>query len=233
MNVQQEFWHRLKTDWLPAYCNDPARRYDIAGFRADAKKVADIDARDFMRALDHNVVTVDSGGRFRMPRSSANEVIFWELSPTVSPRPISLWIEPVITIAAVARLDLDYGWPVDCLGMQSIEWAFDLTAFKPNDLEHEFIAGEVKASTRELDRFLAHFQECCAAGDHDCANTKPGRKNAHRKWLGLRRCRAPLFWTIGPGSDSRLFEVLYHEDGTIELNKAPQTMLHYRTHDMD
>ena len=30
-------------------------------------------------------------------------------------------------------------------------------------LEHEFIAGEVKASTRELDKFLAHFRECCAA----------------------------------------------------------------------
>ena len=48
MNAQHEFWRRLNEEWLPAYCNDPARKYDPAGFRVDAKKVTDIDARDFL-----------------------------------------------------------------------------------------------------------------------------------------------------------------------------------------
>lgn len=75
MNVQQEFWRRLKQEWLPAYCNDPARNYDVAGFRTEAKQISYVDARDFMRALDHNVVTVDSGGRFRMPRSPVERLV--------------------------------------------------------------------------------------------------------------------------------------------------------------
>lgn len=51
VNVQQEFWRLLKDEWLPAYCNDPDRQYDVAGFRPDAKQATDIDARDFMRAI--------------------------------------------------------------------------------------------------------------------------------------------------------------------------------------
>ena len=108
-----------------------ARNYDIAGFRPDAKRVSDFDAEGFLRALDHNVVTMDSGGRFRMPRSAVDEVIFYEHPPKTVPRPITLWIEPIITIGAVARLYLDYGWPRECLGMQSVKWEFDVTAFEP------------------------------------------------------------------------------------------------------
>jgi hypothetical protein len=229
VNVQEEFWHRLKQEWLPAYCNDPARNYDIAGFRTDAKRVTDVDARDFMRALDHKVVTVDSGGRFRMPRSSVNEVIFWEHPAKVSPRPISLWIEPVITIAAIARLHLDYGWPVECLGMQSVDWAFDFMAFKVDNLEHEFIAGEVKTTTRELDRFLAGLHECCAAGDHDCANANPARKNAHKKWLGLKRSRAQILWALGPDGQNKVFDVLSNKDRTIRLNPATEQRIRFRS----
>lgn len=228
MSIQQEFWRRLKEDWLPAYCNDPARNYDVAGFRPDTKQVSDIDARDFMRALDHNIVKVDSGGRFRMPRSSVNEVIFWEHPAKVSPRPISLWIEPVITVAAVARLHLDYGWPLGCLGMQSVDWAFDLIAFKPDDPEHEFIAGEVKATTSELNKFMVGLQECCAAGDHDCADANRARKNAHRKWLGLKRSRAAILWAIGPSSESRVFDVSYSQYSTMQLNAANEQRLFFR-----
>jgi hypothetical protein len=227
VNVQQEFWRRLKQEWLPAYCNDPDRQYDVAGFRADAKQVTDIDARDFMRAIDQKIVSVDSGGRFRMPRSNVNEVIFWEHSAKISPRPISLWIEPIITIAAVARLHLDFGWPTECLGMQSKEWAFDLMAFTPNDLENEFIAGEVKASRKESDSFLAHLQECCTAGEHDCAEANLGRRNAHKKWRGLMRCRAPIFWAIGPGDDSRIFRVLYDDSCRISLSVTTDAALYF------
>lgn len=227
MGVQQEFWHRLTEDWLPAYCHDPARRYDPAGFRTVAKQVTNIDARDFLRAVDHNVVTVDSGGRFRMPRSSVNEVIFWEHPAKITPRPISLWIEPIVTIAAVARLHLDYGWPRECLGMQSINWEFDVTAFAPSDPMNEHIAGEAKATSKELDKFLAYLEQCCAAGEHKCDEEKPARKNAHKKWLGLKRCRAPIFWAIGPGGDSRVFDVSFRDNGTVVLISAEQTMLRF------
>jgi hypothetical protein len=64
VDVQRELWRRLESEWLPAYCNDPTRCYAIEAFKADAKKVADVDARDFLRALDRNVVSLESGGRF-------------------------------------------------------------------------------------------------------------------------------------------------------------------------
>ncbi len=38
LDAQQEFWRRLKEDWLPTYCYDPARRYDPTGFQSDTKK---------------------------------------------------------------------------------------------------------------------------------------------------------------------------------------------------
>ena len=43
VEVQQEFWSRLRAEWLPAYCNDPGRCYAVEGFRADAKQVTDLD----------------------------------------------------------------------------------------------------------------------------------------------------------------------------------------------
>src|SRR5258706_4324360 len=136
------FADRLSREWLPTYCGDPKRSYSAAGYRATSNKVTSQDANDFLRALDNGVVVDSGGGRYRMPQSKAGEVIFWEGSKAKTPRPITLWMEPVITIASVARLHLDYGWPKRCLGMQSLKWAFDLTAFLPQNLEAEHIAGE-------------------------------------------------------------------------------------------
>jgi hypothetical protein len=227
MDARQEFWRRLREEWLPAYCNDPKRRYAIEGFDAGSKTVSEQDARDFLRAIDQKVVSVDSGGRFRMPQSKTHEVLFWEHSTLISPRPITLWLEPIITIAAVSRLHLDFGWPIDCLGMQSADSAFDLTSFKPPDFENEYIAGEVKDSAKQLDRLLAHMNQCCAEGDSECSAPKT-RKNAHRKVVGLKRCRAPIFWAIGPGGDGRVFEVAYGDDGRIVLSQSLKENLHFR-----
>jgi hypothetical protein len=227
MDAQQEFWRRLGEEWLPAYCNDPKRQYATEGFRAGSKTVSEQDARDFLRAIDQKVVSVDSGGRFRMPQSKAHEVIFWEHSTAISPRPVTLWLEPVITIAAVARLHLDYGWPVEYLGMQSADSAFDLMAFKPPNFDNEYIAGEVKDSAAQLDRLLAHMNQCCAKDDPECSARKT-RKNAHRKVAGLKRCRAPVFWALGPDCDSRVFEVAYGDDGRIALHPSPEENLRFR-----
>ena len=208
MNVQEDFWRRIYEEWLPAFCH--ARDYDPAGFRPEAKKLHESDLRDFLRAINHKVVAVDADNNFRASRSNVAEHIFWEGSSRISPRPISLWIEPIITVAAIARLHLDYDWPVTALGMQSVDWAFDFMAYQPNDLDHEFIAGEVKATSRELDRLQANLRNCCIAGDHDCLGAKPDQRNAHKKWLGLMRSRAPLFWAVGPASESRVFDVRYN-----------------------
>src|SRR6266852_4840136 len=165
--ILTEFSHRLLNEWLPTYCDDPKRNYLKEGFKRDSIKVTSQDARDFIRAIDTKIVTDIGGGRFRMPQSKANEVIFWEGSKAITPRRITLWLEPIITIAAMARLHLDYGWPKDCLGMQAEKWEFDLIAFKPPDFRNEYIAGEVKKSSKELDDLLINLRKSCAEGDLD------------------------------------------------------------------
>ena len=227
MEIQAEFLHRLLNEWLPAYCEDPKRNYLKEGFDRDSIKVTSQDARDFIRAIDTKTVTHIGGGKFCMPRSKANEVIFWEGWKATVPRRITLWLEPIITIAAMARLHLDYGWPKDCLGMQSKNWAFDVTAFKPQNSEKEYIAGEVKKTSKELDKFLINLHKSCAEGDLDCNSVSPARRNAHKKWLGLQRCNAPLFWALGPGGDSRLFEVSYSSKGAITLNTTSDEQLNF------
>ena len=95
----QEFTRRLHTEWLPVYCADAKRQYDAAGFKPESVTVTPEDARDFMRALDTGLVWDLGGCRFRAHRSACFQLILWEGSKAKTPRPITLWLEPVITFA--------------------------------------------------------------------------------------------------------------------------------------
>jgi len=207
----EEFKHRLLSDWLPTYCNDERRRFLVEGFKHESIKISASDAYDFLRAIDHNIITDTGGGRYRMPQSKAFEQLFWEHEKNISPRPITLWLEPIITFATIARLHLDYGWPIEYIGTQSIKWEFDVIAFQPADMVNEFIAGEVKKTSKEVDKLLSHMIEIGSNGSLRNNDILESRKNAHRKCLGLLRCKAPYFWAIGPDNDNRLFEISYDE----------------------
>jgi len=216
-----EFRDRLLREWLPTFCNDPKRRYDPVLFRAETiDKVAPEDARDFMRALDHGVVVDSGGGRYRAALSNAFEQLFWNLEKPPKPVPTTLWIEPIVTIAALARLHLDLGWPCQSLGSQSEEsWAFDLFVVKPASPERYYIAGEVKKNNREVDHMVAWMLDSCADSNFVVAAAKGPRLNAHKKWLGLKQHRPPFFWAIGPGKYYRLFTVEYSEAGAVSMTE--------------
>jgi hypothetical protein len=222
---KRELIRRLREDWLPAYCNDPKRNYSMEGFCIDDGVLTDQDAHDFLRALDSGVVMFADRQRLKMAHGLASETLFWEGERKITPRPISLWLETVITVAAAGRLHLDYGWPAECLGMQSKGGAFDLMAFKPPDFVNEYVAVEVKKTSRELDRLLANLTKC-GEGEHDASCDKGTRMNAHRKWIALRARRAKLFWTVGPNADSRLFEVIVDKD-TMGLESVPEGRLQF------
>lgn len=227
-DVLDEFKRRLFDEWLPAFCHDEKRQFSTDGFNTNSIKVSAYDAYHFMRALDHNIVINIGGGRYRMPQSKAQEQIFWTGAKGVTPRSLTLWIEPIITIAAMARLHFDYGWPLECLGTQSEKWEFDVIAFKPGDLTHEYIAGEVKKTSKEIDTLLMHMMEICTDGSLDSSTIAPAKVNAHRKCLGLRRCNAPFFWALGPDNDSRLFNVLYHDNGKITFESISCDNLYWK-----
>jgi hypothetical protein len=224
---KREFMRRLKEEWLPAYCNDPKRQYPIEGFRIGKDSLTDKDAEDFMRALDHGVASIGDRQRLRMTHGHASETLFWEGSKTVSPRPISLWLESVITVAVGARLHLDYGWPIESLGMQSKDSAFDVMVFKAPDFVNEHVAVEVKKTSRELDVLLENLTKCCA-GEHEAGCYSAGKRlNAHRKWVALHARHPAFLWAVGPSPDSRLFEVLVASDRSIRLQAAPSAKLHF------
>lgn len=152
MDVLHRFSERLHTEWLAAYCKDDKRNYDPLGFNKASITVAEVDAKDCMLAIDHGIVFDTRGGRYRASKSAAHEVLFWEGHKTKSPRSITLWLEPVITFAALARLHLVHGWPKEVLGMQPKGWAFDLAAYGPSTDQPVRILGEVKKSSAELNR---------------------------------------------------------------------------------
>ena len=212
------FERRLRSEWLPAFCNDVKRKFSSEGFVEKSLRIAGFDATNFIRALDSGVVTDFGGGRYRCHRSNAFEQIFWEGRKANVPRPLTLWLEPVITIGTMARLHLDYGWPVEALCMQSKSWAFDFAVFKQPSAS-EFIAGEVKKSARELDALMAHMIEFGRLGSDNCDGSAP-RKNALKKSQALQLCKAPYFWAVGPDNYTRRFSVAYHDDDTAEFTQV-------------
>lgn len=208
MDVVQLFSQRLYADWLPAYCHDPRRNYDPTGFAAASIKVGEADARDCMAAIDRQVVVDTGGGRFRAPRSLTHEVLFWEGARAISPRPISLWLEPVITLAALARLHVTYAWPTDALGAQSKDWAFDLAAYEPNPDAPPAILGEVKKSPRELEQLKEDLLALSSGGALESV-----RRNSAKKWQAILEAKPGLVWLVGPNEESYVYELEFSDRG--------------------
>jgi hypothetical protein len=200
MDVLQLFAQRLYADWLPAYCRDPRRNYDPSGFIAASIKVCEADARDCMAAIDLQVVVDTGGGRFRARRSLTHEVLFWEGFKAIAPRPISLWLEPVITLAALARLHLRYSWPKESLGAQSKDWAFDLAAYGPRD-GPPAILGEVKKSSRELQQLKEDLLRLSDGGAPESVRT-----NSAKKWQAVVASRPGLVWLVGPNEEAYVYQ---------------------------
>lgn len=218
---------RLLAKWLPDYCADPKRGYAKEGFPAGETALTEEDARDFLRALNSDVAGFGERQFVKVGQRVSSETLFSEGRKMHSPRRPTLWLETVITVAAAARLHLDYGWPIDLLGMQSKDNAFDLMTFRAPDFTNEDIACEVKKATREVDVLLRNLALCCA-GDHDESCLDAGkRRNAHKKWVALHARKPRLFWAVGPFPDSRVFEVMTIGDD-IQLREMPATALAFR-----
>ena len=220
MHRLEIFKERLYDEWLPNFCNDGKRMYSLDGFKEESIKITEFDASNFMRALDSCLVKDLGGGRYLSERSSAFEQIFWSGSKLVEPRPLTLWVEPVITIGTIARLGLDYGWPAKSLCMQSKDWAFDFAVFKSESSVNEYIAGEVKKTSKELDRLTNDLIEFGKLGLLQCTSEDSKTVNSFKKWLALLRCEAPLFWAVGPNDYTQLFNVQYNADHTATFTEV-------------
>lgn len=220
----ENFRDRVLRVLLPEFCNDPARNYDIAGFKPNFEKVHALDAEGFLKALDSKLVRLE-GRLYWAPQSRAGEQFFWDGTRNKVPRTIAIWVEPVITVAAIARLHFDFGWPQELLGLQSAKWEFDAAAYLPGDLKNEYIACEVKKTAGELRTLieLMHRYGACAP----CSVEGAKEVNAYNKIRGLRARRASIFWAAGPGGIGSVFQVSYSADDLVTLSEVSISALHY------
>tara|TARA_R110002096_G_scaffold34422_9_gene98321 strand:- start:375 stop:758 length:384 start_codon:yes stop_codon:yes gene_type:complete len=127
----------------------------------------------------------------------------------------------------LARLHHDHGWPVDRLGTQSFDGAFDTVAYTVGH-RNEHVAGEVKKARREVDDLVAYMAEYGAdpsAPEPDKSQQK--RRNAFRKLAALRDRNAPVFWALGPDGYSKAFLPRYLDSGVVELNEAGSSALDF------
>lgn len=125
----------------------------------------------------------------------------------------------------LSRLHFDWGWPKDCLGIQSRKWEFDATAYLPQNLTNEYLACEVKKTERELKDLIALMHQFGRSDVSDIR--KVNERNAFKKVQGLRARRPHLFWAVGPGGKNVLFRVIYSEGCLVTLDEAPLAELQY------
>ena len=216
----ENFTNQLHAVWLPSFCLDQKRKFDPAGFKNASIILSEFDASNFLRAINSGLVRDTSGGRYQCLKSSAQEQIFWEGLKSVVPRPLTLWLEPVITMGTIARLGLDFGWPPEVLGMQSKDWAFDFVVYQSPISTKEHIFGEVKTTAVHCDNLIADLQTYGQAGANEPLSEHPKHKNSFKKWQSLLKSRVNLLWVVGPDDYTHLFEVQYGPEKTATFLKT-------------
>lgn len=226
---KSKFTERLLSQWLQSFCNARDKSLSPDGFVADnVKKLSEFDAKWFLQALDAGYVT-EEGGFFLSELSAAKEQILWEGVKADHPRKLYLWLEPIITIGAFARLLDEYQWPQSQIGLQSkAPWPFDLMGYGA-DRETELLACEVKKSEREIYRLVGEMTRFSAQPQLAEEPKNPTIKNAYRKVVGIRRSWPAVFWALGPDGVEKVFEVA-REPGTekFSLNPVSSDDLRYR-----
>lgn len=217
------FESRLRSEWLAAFCEP--RSFQEAGF--DPKSLANLSAKDagnFMRAVDGRLV-VHQSGVFTAPCSRAKEQIFWTGETVITPRPLTLWLEPVITIGALARLHEDFSWEPGRLGLQSKTWAFDLVGYA-EDSQTELLMCEVKKSEREIDKLIELMTKHLATPAEADPELKGAEQNAFRKVVALRTSpSSQVFWALGPNHYEFIFRIRRDGVGKLSLEPADESAL--------
>lgn len=224
MSALDEFRNRLFGEWLKPFCDN--RGYAPSGFVSTSiEKLSEADAHDFMDAIDSGLV-IHQQGAFVAACSNAKEYIFWEGARSVSPRKITLWLEPLITIAGLRRMQRKFGWPSERLGMQSATWAFDFVGYKA-DQKTEVAACEVKRTRRELDDLLVLMRKHRATPADALDDYKAAERNALKKVIALRQSASQIFWALGPDNYGHVFAVERDALGEIDLTPTSESALFF------
>lgn len=222
----------LIKELLKEFCDNPDPSLGVDGFRDTSSKVSMHDKDDFVRAIRAGLVRSVRSGLYRAPQSCASEQFFWSGRKSISPRRITLWLEPIITVATLARLHFELGWPPENLGTQSLHWGFDLCAYEEPLADAGpatsamVIAGVIKKSRDEIEDLL-DLMTRFGAGEKLASVPTSRERNAHRKVDEIRRLRARYFWAVGPDRMGHAFAVRYGPSDEIQLDLVPEGQLRF------
>lgn len=224
VSALDEFEHKIHTQWLGPFCHN--RGYVHWEFVEDSlNKLSEADARDFMSAIDSGLV-IHQAGAFEAPCSKAKEYVFWEGPADLSPRRLTLWLEPIITIAGLWRMHRDYGWPAERLGAQSSSYAFDFVGYEA-DQTTEFVLCEVKPTRKALDLLINLMQKHRGTPKEAVNECPPAEKNALKKVIALRESHSRTFWALGPDNYGQVFTVRRDPSGEVILIPATDSALRF------
>lgn len=183
------------------------------------------EADGFLRALEASIVVVDDAStRCQLPRvhRAAGNPTQPRLLKVTNGRLYWPWREYVIQVGALTSLVLDYGWPVELVGLDPRSGsALDVAGYSSVARDAKMIvAGETKKTARELERLLVEINRASADGLHA---VDLGDLDGHKKYRAMLVERAPYFWAVAPGV-RRAFEVTYR-DGAAILREVPDLPL--------
>jgi len=177
-----------------------------------------------MQAVDSGLVH-HHGGTFSAAQSKAKEQIFWQGAKNSVPRKVTLWLEPIITIAGLMRLHRDYLWSANQLGLQSKTWAFDLVGYAAEDLSTEHLVCEVKKTEHEVDTLLELMHKHLNTPTEMEREFKAAERNAFKKVLALRKSASKVFWALGPNDYGFVFNIIRSQHGAVGLHATDKSAL--------
>lgn len=224
MTALAGFKDRMLYEWLAPFCD--RRGYEHGGLVwSSLDKLSEVDARDFMDAVDSGLVT-HQAGVFRAACSRANEYLFWEGAASTTPRRLTLWLEPVITIAGLWRMQHKFGWPSEQLGAQSASYAFDFVGYQA-DQRTELVSCEAKPTRKAVDLLIAHMQKHAASPKEALKDCRPAEVNALKKVIALRESSCHTFWALGPDGYGHVFAVSRSAAGEVVLTPTNESALNF------
>lgn len=225
--VRKEFEDRFLSDLLPKFCNHPERLYNIQGFRRNFGQIGDLDAANFLRAMDAGLVRLDDK-LYKAPRTKEGEQLFWEYDRDTVPRETAISVEVVITIATLAVLHFDFGWPKECLGTQSLaphRGALDVMAYSNGHYPNGYIGCEIKKTRAGTNKLISDMRKLGA--ELPVNIPKGSLATTNRKVVALHYWRIPVFWALGPDGYGSVFKMAYSEDGRMAFEEATLAELEY------
>ena len=122
-------------------------------------------------------------------------------------------VEPIITVAAVTRLQKEFGWRGLNLGLETQKkgngrnFAFDAVGYGPSIPDDEYLLCEVKKTKAELGRLDRLLKKFLGEGRNNEAGLKRDEVNAFRKLDHIRKSGAVILWLVGPEGCERICRI--------------------------